>query len=44
MPGKGNVNKLTGIRVAGTPPCALHLKYPPLRKSLYPAQFLRQDW
>jgi hypothetical protein len=24
--------------------CALHLKYPPLRKSLIPAQFLRQDW
>ena len=23
---------------------ALHLKYPPLRKSLIPAQFLRQDW
>jgi hypothetical protein len=24
--------------------CALHLKHPPLRKSLILAQFLRQDW
>lgn len=42
-----DVRKLTAVVdscVTRTLVCALQLKYPPLRKSLFPAQFLRQDW
>jgi hypothetical protein len=45
--GGGFVRKLTAAvdrYVAKGVICALHLNYPPLRKSLFPAQFLRQDW